>query len=189
MKRGFLFFAACIIAATLVLSAAAGSCSASDYTIAPGDVLEIVVWGEPDLQKSELTVRRDGKISFPLAGDVEVAGKTPEEVRKLVEAALEPYIPQASATVIISQAGSLQYSVLGQVLRPGMYNAAMDVTVLQALALAGGLTPFGKESDIIIVRQQDAKNISLPFRYDQVKNGKNLDQNIILQRGDVVIVP
>ena len=160
----------------------------SDYLIAPADVIEISVWGEKELTR-QLVVRPDGKVSFPLIGDIEVAGKTTAELKKLVEKKIRAYIPEASATVIVSQLGSLQYFVIGKVAKPGMYNVSRTLTVLQALALAGGLTTFAKESNISIVRYYGKKTIRIPFNYEQVKKGVNLEQNILLERGDVVLVP
>ena len=163
-------------------------CLAGDYTIAPADVLEISIWGEEELAR-QLVVRPDGKVSFPLIGDIEVAGKTTAEVKKLVEKKIRPYIPEASATVIVSQLGSLQYFVIGKVAKPGMFNVSKPLTVLQALAMAGGLTTFANESGISIVRYYGKKTMRIPFNYKEVKQGKNLEQNILLERGDVVLVP
>ncbi len=163
---------------------------AEEYRIAPPDVLEISIWGEPELQRANLVVRPDGKVSFPLVGDLHVAGKTTAEVKEELETAIRQYIPQASASVIVTQMGSMQFYVLGKVARPGMFNIATELNVLQALSMAGGLTPFAKEGDIVIVRtQEDGRTVRLPFDYNQVKAGKNLEQNITLQRGDVVLVP
>ena len=123
-------------------------------------------------------------------GDLHVAGKTTAEVKEELEMAIRQYIPQASASVIVTQMGSMQFYVLGKVARPGMFNIATELNVLQALSMAGGLTPFAKEGDIVIVRtQEDGRTVRLPFDYNQVKAGKNLEQNVTLQRGDVVLVP
>ena len=163
-------------------------CRAQDYLIESPDVLEISVWGEADL-KRDLVVRPDGKVSFPLTGEVEVAGKTTAQVKELVEKKIQTYVPHANASVIVTQLGSLQFYVVGKVNKPGMFNVAKGLNVLQALALAGGMTPFAKESDIIVVRSNGKDTVRLPFNYDQVKDGKKMEQNILLQRGDVVLVP
>jgi len=151
-------------------------------------VVEISVWGEPEL-KRDLVVRPDGKISFPLAGDIEVAGKTTAQVKELVEKKIQALIPQANASVIVTKLDSLQFYVIGKVNKPGIFNVSKDLDVLQALALAGGMTTFAKEGDIIIVRTNGKETVKLPFNYDQVKAGKKLEQNVMLQRGDVVLVP
>ena len=161
---------------------------AEDYIIEPPDVVEISVWGEQEL-KRDLVVRPDGKVSFPLAGDIEIGGKTTSQVKELVEKKLQQYIPQANASVIVSKLESLQFYVIGKVNKPGMYNVAKNLNVLQALALAGGIATFAKESDIIIVRSSGQDTVQIPFNYDQVKGGRKLEQNIELQRGDVVLVP
>jgi polysaccharide biosynthesis/export protein len=124
---------------------------AEEYRIAPPDVLETSIWGEPELQRNNLVVQPDGKVSFPLAGDLDVAGKTTAEVKVMLEEAIHSFIPQASGSVIVTQMGSMQFSVLGKVARPGMFNIATELNVLQALSMAGGLTPFARESDIVVV--------------------------------------
>ena len=165
-----------------------GKCCAADYTIAPADVLEISIWGEQELTR-QLVVRPDGKVSFPLIGDLTVAGKTTAQVKSLVEKKIRSFIPEASATVILSQLGSLQYYVIGKVAKPGMFNVSRSLSVLQALALAGGLTTFADEDSISVIRYKDGKVLHLPFDYSEVKHGKNLQQDIMLERGDVVLVP
>jgi polysaccharide export outer membrane protein len=163
--------------------------SAEDYKIAPSDVLEVSVYGEETVTKGELIVRPDGKISYPMAGDVEVAGLTTAQAKDAIEQRVREYIPGAMITVIVAKLNSLQYYVVGKVAKPGMYNMPNSITVLQALALAGGLTTFADEDDITIVRKQGNEDLRLPFDYKKVKKGKNLDQNILLERGDVILVP
>lgn len=164
-------------------------CGDEEYIIAPADVLEISIWGEPDLKRDQLVVRQDGKISFPLIGDLDVAGKTTEQVKQMIEANILPYVPQANATVIVSASGSLRFYVMGKVARPGMYQDASGTNVLQALSIAGGLTSFANENGITVMRTVGDKTVCFPFRYSDIKKGKKLEQNIKLQRGDVVLVP
>ncbi|OPL16309.1 MAG: hypothetical protein AVO38_08130 [delta proteobacterium ML8_D] len=161
---------------------------AGDYIIAPADVLEISIWGEEELAR-QLVVCPDGNVSFPLVGNLTVAGKTTTEVKALLEKKIRTFIPEASATVIVSQLGSLQYYVIGKVERPGMFNVSKTLSVLQALAMAGGLSTFAKEDGINIIRYHEDKTVRLPFNYNEVKKGENLQQNILLERGDVVLVP
>lgn len=160
-----------------------------DYKIAPSDVLEISIYGEDALAKNQLVVRPDGKISFPLVGDLEVAGYSTAEVKEIVEKHTRPLVPEARAAVIVSQLGSLQYYVVGKVNKPGMYNVSKPLTVLQLLSLAGGPVIFAKENDITIVRDHGQATTKLPFNYKEIKNGRHLEQNIFLERGDVVVVP
>ena len=115
---------------------------APDYKIGPGDVMEISVYGEESLNRKDLVVRPDGKTSFPLVGDVQVGGLTTVQAKEALEQSLHEYIPGAVAAVSVLQLGSLQYYVVGKVNKPGMYNVSKPLTVLQALAMAGGLTTF-----------------------------------------------
>lgn len=161
----------------------------ASYRIAPGDVLEITVYGERDLSKKGLVVRPDGKVTFPLAGDIKVGDMTTVQVKQELEKKLHAFIPEAVATVSVQTLGSLQYYVVGKVNKPGMFDVSRPLTVLQALALAGGLTVFADQRHIQIVRNQDGKVSRLPFNYKEVVNGKHLEQNIVLQRGDTVVVP
>ena len=178
-----------LLALSMRLFLMAASCHAEDlYRIAPADSLEISVYGEPELVR-ELVVRPDGRVSFPLVGDLQVAGKSTGETKALVEKAIRQYIPDASVSVIVTNLGSLQYYVLGKVASPGAFNMSRPVTVLQALATAGGLSTFADEEDILIIRHRGTTILNMPFNYGKVKKGKELEQNIVLERGDVVVVP
>ena len=103
--------------------------------------------------------------------------------------AFTEYIPGAVAAVSVLQLGSLQYYVVGKVNKPGMYNVSKPLTVLQALAMAGGLTPFAQESNIVVLRNSGKETVTLPFNYKKIKRGRGLEENIIMERGDVVVVP
>jgi polysaccharide export outer membrane protein len=162
---------------------------AEDYKIGPGDVLEISVYGEESLNRKDLVVRPDGKVSFPLVGDVQVGGLTTLQAKVALEQSLHEYIPEAVAAVSIVQLGSLQYYVVGKVNKPGMYNVSKPLTVLQALAMAGGLTPFAQESHIVVLRNSGKDTVRLPFNYKKIKKGQGVEENITLERGDVVVVP
>lgn len=159
------------------------------YVIAPGDVLSISVYGEKDMDQPELVVRPDGKVTFPLVGDIAVGGLTTSRVKQELDIKLHKYIPEAVATVTVKTLGSLQYYVVGKVNKPGMFDVSMPMTVLQALAMAGGLTTFADEKHIEIIRNQNGKVTKLRFNYKEVKNGENLGQDIVLQRGDTIVVP
>jgi polysaccharide export outer membrane protein len=162
--------------------------TSEDYVIYPSDVLEISIYGENELTR-KLVVRPDGKISFPLVGDIKVAGHSPTEVKAIIDKKVSAFIPEASSTVILDQLGSMKYYVVGEVARPGMFNVPSELTVLQALSLAGGLKIFADEDSIIIIRGRGKDTRKIPFDYSDVKKGKHLEQNILLQRGDVVLVP
>lgn len=158
------------------------------YRLHAGDSITVSAWKEIDLQR-KVMIRPDGRFSFPLAGEVQAAGRTPDEVRLDIEAKLKKYIPEAVVTVVVEDVAGNRVYVIGQVNKPGMYIMNPSLTVLQALSLAGGSTPFAKLDNIAILRGSGANQKSLPFRYNQVIDGKSLQQNITLESGDVVVVP
>jgi polysaccharide export outer membrane protein len=160
----------------------------SIYTIGPGDTLEISVWRDDSLSR-EVIVPPDGIISFPLIGDVNVIGKTVANLRGTVTARLSDYVPDATVTVILKTFNSLRAFVIGKVKNPGMYPISLDTNVMQVLSMAGGLNPYASESNIHILRRIKGSSVKIPFNYSQVLKGRNLKQNVTLQRGDVVVVP
>jgi polysaccharide export outer membrane protein len=167
----------------------ASEVSGPSYFIGPEDVLFISVWQEPDLQR-EVKVRPDGGISFPLAGNVDVAGKTVEEVTAIITERVQKYIPAAVVTVSVEQVAGYSVYVIGQVNTPGKFTLGRYVDVMQALTLAGGLTPFANSDAITIRRRQpDGTEIVLPFDYGAVQAGRSPEQNVLLRSGDTVIVP
>lgn len=159
-----------------------------DYEIGPEDVLEIAVWKEKDLQRQVL-VRPDGWLTFPLVGNIKAAGRTAYELEQEIRLRLRKYIPDPVVTVSVVKIQGLKIFVTGRVNKPGEYMVGRYVDVLQALTLAGGLTPFAKESQIRVLRREGNKEIVIPFDYGEVKRGRRLEQNIRLQSGDVVVVP
>jgi polysaccharide export outer membrane protein len=160
--------------------------SRRDYRIVPGDVLEISVWREEGLTKQVL-VRADGGLSFPLVGDLSAGGLTVETLRATVTERLQDYLadPVVSVSVITT---SQKIYVVGKVNKPGEFVTPGRVTVMHALALAGGLNPFADRDDITILRQRGDQTTPLPFDYDAVAAGEDLEQNILLMNGDVVVV-
>ena len=158
------------------------------YKIGPGDVLNIEVWKDPVLTRL-VTVLPDGKIAFPLVGEIAAEGKTVSQLKKEIEGRLARYVQDAVITVEVRQMSSLQIYVLGRVNAPGRSILSANVNVLQALAIAGGPNAFANKSRIRIFRQEGANTVVLPFDYDDVTAGKNMESNILLRRGDVVFVP
>jgi len=158
------------------------------YLLGPEDVLKISVWKDDHLT-TDVVVRPDGNISFPLVGDVPAAGRTVEELRVDVSKRLERFIPSPHVSVAVMKILSYKIYVLGRVNKPGEYLVGHYTDVLQALSLAGGLTPFASENDVKILRREHGEEQVIPFRYGDVKKGRELKQNILLQRGDVVMVP
>jgi len=158
------------------------------YQIGPGDVLNIEVWKDPVLTRI-VAVLPDGKIAFPLIGEVVAEGKTVSQLKKEVEGRLARYVQDAVITVEVRQMNSLQIYVLGRVNAPGRTILNANTNVLQALAIAGGPNAFANRSRIRIFRQEGGKTLVLPFDYDDVTAGKNTESNILLRRGDVIFVP
>lgn len=161
-----------------------------DYQINAGDILEIFVWNEETLTR-EVRVRPDGFVSMPLAGEFLAGGQTPAQLTANITSALNKYLNDSAVVTVSLRAmdGNIIY-VLGKVNRPGAYPVATPVDVTQALAWAGGLNTFADEGDIKVLRRDDSgTQRSLSFDYSAVKDGEDLDSNIVLQSGDVVIVP
>lgn len=158
------------------------------YLLGPEDVLKISVWRDEQLTH-EVVVRPDGMISFPLVGDLVAAGRTVEDVRQELIKRLDKFVPNPHVTVMLLKIMSNKIYVTGRVARPGEFLVGHYTDVLQALSLAGGLTPFAKENDIKVIRRENGEQKVFLFRYGDVRHGRNLEQNIVLQRGDVVVVP
>ena len=158
------------------------------YRLGPEDVLEISVWKEEGLRKEAL-VRPDGALSFPLVGDLRAAGRTVEQVRQELAQRLEKYIPDPVVSVLLVRVASNRIFVVGRVAKPGDFPAGRTVDVLQALAMAGGPTPFADEKDIRILRREGAAQRVFRFDFRAASRGERLEQNIELQGGDVVVVP
>lgn len=180
----------CVSAMSAGVSVAAEdqTTSARGYKIGPEDVLQISVWKEPELQR-EVLVRPDGGITFPLAGDIIAAGKKPSELQEEIKNRIKKYIPDAVVTVSVTKLTGFRIYVIGKVKNPGQFVIGRYVDVLQALTLAGGVTPYASQSNIKVLRRRNGKEIVFPFNYNDVKNGENLSQNINLLNDDVVVVP
>ena len=162
--------------------------SATDYIIGPGDSLHISIWKNEDLTKL-LTVLPDGKVSFPLIGDVMAEGKTVAQLRKELKGRISRFVPDPVLSVLVQQVNSMLIYVVGKVNNPGRFTLNSNIKVLQGLALAGGLNPFAERNKIKIFREEGDNTRIFHFKYDSVSTGKNLEQNIRLKRGDVIVVP
>jgi polysaccharide export outer membrane protein len=159
-----------------------------DYVLGPEDTLEISVWKDETLTK-QVVVRPDGKISFPLIGEVQAAGRTANDLRQELVKKISEYMPDPVVTVIMLGINSYKIHVIGKVNKPGTYTLGEIVNVMQALSLAGGFSPFADLSDIGILREDNKKQVRIKFNYEAVAKGKHLDQNINLKSGDVIVVP
>jgi polysaccharide export outer membrane protein len=166
-----------------------GAAQEVGYALNPGDVLQVSVWKETELTRDVL-VRPDGKISFPLVGDVVAAGHTPETVQQSLVERLQKFIPDPVVTVSLLAGNGNKIYVLGKVARPGEYTMLRPLDVMQALAMAGGLNTFASENKVKILRRQaDGRQEAIPFPYATVQDGERLQSNIILSSGDIVVVP
>ena len=159
------------------------------YALNPGDVLQVAVWKDTELTR-EILVRPDGRITFPLVGDIQAAGQTPEAVQQAIIERLQKYVPDPVVTVALAAANGNKVFVLGQVARPGEYVMVRPLDVMQALAMAGGLNTFANGNRVVILRRgPDGKQKGIPFRFGAVQEGNDLQTNIMLTSGDVVVVP
>ena len=192
MVFGRFITAVFLVLALTTAANAQGSQSNTDpsahYKIQPGDLLEVSVWREEYLER-EVIVQPDGRISFPLVGILNAAGTTVEQVQALVAERLTQYIPDPVVTVSIKEINGNRVYVLGQVRNPGQFIMNPTIDVIQALALAGGTTPFAELNEIKILRRDGDSQRLIGFRYADMARGRNLEQNIVLQSGDVIIVP
>ncbi len=160
-----------------------------DYVIGPDDVLSIVFWRENELS-AEVVVRPDGRISIPVINEVVAMGLTPEQLRQTLTSAANRYVEDPTVSVVVKEIKSRRVFIMGQVGKAGPYPLMAPMTVMQLIALAGGLQEFAKEKDIVILRQEPGgRQFSIRFNYRDVMNRKNLQQNIDLKPGDTVIVP
>jgi polysaccharide biosynthesis/export protein len=158
------------------------------YVIQPNDVLEVFVWKEPELTRKVL-VRPDGRISFPLVQDLQAAGISPSELKQRIELKLKEYLNAPNVTVIVEGIKSYQVFVLGKVQKPGAVIIEKPISILQAIALAGGFQDYAKDSEIAVIRNFGKENIVLDFNYRDVIHGRKPEQNILLRSGDAVVVP
>jgi polysaccharide export outer membrane protein len=189
VRLKFPFLTAGAVALLAVLSAGVRAQMLPDYKLHPGDKVIIGVYDDPKLLPQEITVAPDGKIAYPMVGVLTVAGKTVEQIRSELEAKLKKYISDPIATVIVTDVKGNVVYVIGQVLKPGSITMNPTINVLQALSMAGGANPYAKLDGIIIIRSSGGTQRVLPFKYGQVSSGKDLQQNIELESGDVVVVP
>jgi polysaccharide biosynthesis/export protein len=160
----------------------------ADYVIGPDDVLAIAFWREKELS-AEVVVRPDGKISLPLLNEVHAAGLTPEQLRERVMQEANRYVEDPNATIVVKEINSRRVFITGMVHKPGPYSLTSPMTVIQLIALAGGLQEYAKEKNIAVMREEDGKQVRYRVNYRDLVAGRNLRQNIDLRPGDTVIVP
>jgi polysaccharide export outer membrane protein len=159
-----------------------------NYLIGPDDELSVSIWREPDISRS-VPVRPDGKISLPLVNDVQAVGLTPMQLGAEITTRLKKFIADPQVTIIVTRINSQRIFILGEVPRAGAYPMLPNMTVLEALSSAGGLTAFAKQTKIHVLRVEDGKQLTLPFNYKEAVRGQHSEQNIVLRPGDTIVVP
>ena len=170
-------------------AAAAAVPVAPDYVIGPDDVLSILFWRDKDLSASDVTVRPDGKITLPLLNDVQASGRTPEQLGDAIREAARKYVEDPNPTVIVKEIKSRRVFITGRIEKPGPYPLNGRTTILQLIAMAGGLREFVDGKDISLMRSEKDKQTVFDFNYQDVVKKRYLHQNIELKPGDVVVVP
>ena len=171
--------------------AAAPPKSATDdpgYVIGADDILDISVWKELEISR-RVPVRSDGKISIPLLNDIQAAGLTPMQLQAQITEKLKKFLTGPQVTVTVMATNSRRIYIMGEVGRPGPIALLANMTVLQAITTAGGLSQFGNGSKIRILRTENGKQVVFSFNYKEVLTGRNPQQNIILKPGDSIVVP
>lgn len=158
------------------------------YIIGQGDVLEFFVWRNEHLSR-QVTVRPDGKISLPLIQDFQAEGLTILQLKDRITRQFKQYVQNPTVTVIVRQINSYKISILGRVAKPGIYSLTTKTTLLEAISMAGGFTEWANKRKIIVIRNQVGQKKKLRINYKKIVSGKDLSQNIILQRGDTIVVP
>jgi polysaccharide export outer membrane protein len=160
----------------------------AEYKIGPQDILKIDVWKEDQLTRT-VPVRPDGKITMPLLNDVQAAGLTAMELSAVIRDALKKYVNEPQVAVTVTEINSRRIYVTGEAVRPGAYPLLPNMTVLQALSTSGGFTPFAQVKKIYVLRTENGKQLKRPFNYREAIGGKKPEQNIVLEPGDVIVVP
>jgi polysaccharide export outer membrane protein len=170
-------------------AAAAGTVVPAGYVIGPDDVLSVIFWREKEMTAEEVVVRPDGKISLALLNDIQAAGLTPDGLRAKIDEAAKKFIADPHASVVVKTINSRKVFITGNVLKPGSYPLTTDMTVLQLIAVAGGLLEYADSKNVVVMRKEDGRDRHFKFNYKDVIRQKNVDQNIALRSGDTVIVP
>jgi len=161
-----------------------------EYRIGPEDVLEIMVWKNTELTRT-VTVRPDGKVSLPLIGDIQASGITTEELKNVITQRMKDYIATPEVSVLVSSINSYFYYILGEVVKPGKYPLKERITVLQAVSMAGGFTPFASKNGIAVFRKDPVTSIDTKFRirYDDIISSEDPKKNLVIQSGDTIVIP
>ena len=185
------FFSILVVFYTVLTAGAENKIQLSErkqYILGPEDIIEVLVWKEADLSKTVI-IRPDGNISLPLIGDIRAAGLKTEDLKENIAKKLKEFVDNPTVSVIVTEINSMRIFIQGEVAAPGVYQLRNYTTVLQAISLAGGFNEWAKRKKIIIIREVDGVRWRIPVDYEKIISGKDIDQNIILERGDTIIVP
>lgn len=158
------------------------------YLLNAGDVLDISVWNEEALQK-QVAILPDGMVSFPLAGELVAEGKSITEIQQVLTKKLSEYLANPVVTVSVHSVSGNTVNIMGKVLQPGAFVMSKNIDVMQALSMAGGLSPYAEENNIIVIRRNGGQQKIIPVHYAAIKKGRDLDTNIIINSGDVIVIP
>jgi len=158
------------------------------YLLNAGDVLDISVWNEEALDK-QVALLPDGMISFPLAGEIMAQGKSITQIQATLTEKLNEYLSEPVVTVSVVAVNGNTVNIMGKVVQPGSFVMTKNIDVMQALSLAGGLSPYAEENNIIVIRRNGDQQQIFPVHYGAIKKGQDLNTNIILNSGDVIVIP
>jgi len=189
-KRRTSFWVSTLLTILILVSEASAQAPAQDssYRIGPNDILNIFVWKEAELTR-DVTVMPDGKITYPLIGEITAQGLTASELKKAIADRLQNFVTAPEVTVVVKESRSQVVYAIGKLTRPGPIALAPGMTVMQALSAAGGFTEWADTKNILIVRREGGKETQLRFNYKEFTSGEKLEQNILLKPGDTVVVP
>ncbi|MGE4504502.1 MAG: polysaccharide biosynthesis/export family protein [Desulfovibrionaceae bacterium] len=184
--------AMCLVASALPVMAAerdaTNAVSFGEYKVGPEDILQVHVWGDEQLSP-QVVVRPDGRISVPLVGEVECAGRSVEDIRLEIERRVKDYVKDAPVSVMVLQVNSPKVYIIGKVNSPGMYIMGHRMSLTQALALAQGFNPFAETENVLLIRGSGTNQITYKYNYDDLARGRDLTQNVQLMPGDTIVVP
>jgi polysaccharide export outer membrane protein len=189
MKLGIIFLTVLFFANPMFAQSWSARQSGGDYVIGAGDILDITTWKEVDLSRTDVLVRLDGKISFPLLNDVQAAGVTTGDLKRTIEGGLKAYVSNPVVTVGVKSPASQKFYVLGEVARTGEYPLIKNMTILQAFAVAGGFTQWAAKDEILLLRREGGKEKIYRVNYKDITKGKDPAQNLVIQADDTIVVP
>jgi polysaccharide export outer membrane protein len=189
MKLGIIFLTVLFSTSPMFAQSWSARQSGGDYVIGAGDILDITTWKEADLSRTDVLVRLDGKISFPLLNDVQAAGVTTGDLKRTIEEGLKAYVSNPVVTVGVKSPASQKFYVLGEVARTGEYPLIKNMTILQAFAVAGGFTQWAAKDEILLLRREGGKEKIYRVNYKDITKGKDPAQNLVIQADDTIVVP